>query len=268
MKDVIAIDLDKIHDIAQRGLYRAAIFTGLGINSAESKNLHEYHLSKYTNLRIAPLDVPDSVLLDWKAELSRWITLCGLCEMIDSLALYLDAVYETVVTATRSRGSTPLSAYKRKGLEGKLRELESEFGIRGWHSDKLASFTKVRNCFVHRRGRVGIEDIRSDSFLEIKFLKFESFITTAAGEFDWDLFNPASPQFVAPDGGAQLSARLKDVEKQFSLGELIEFSPRESAEIQFFTRLSIEHHFQSFLAFLESEGVSIVEKKIELNGSK
>ena len=243
----------------ERGFYRSAVFFGLGVNSAESDTLTEFHLSKYTNLRLVPPEVSPATLNDWKNELRTWVIMSGFCEMVDCLCISLNQIYTAASIAGREYSPEKIEAFEGRGLPGKLRDLEKDYGIRGWDSEKVASFGGIRNCFIHRKGRVGKADLRSKEVISIHYIRFNSFCSTKDGEFPIDVFDPNSPTFTVPEGGAKLALRINEAEKSFKGGDVIGFSPKELAEIMFFARYSSRVLLGSLFDFIKSKGIRIVE---------
>jgi hypothetical protein len=54
MTQLINLDLDKLLDIALKGVRRAAVFMGLGVNAAIDPDFRSYQLSALTNIQTDP----------------------------------------------------------------------------------------------------------------------------------------------------------------------------------------------------------------------
>jgi len=256
MADQMTIDFGKIHGTAIRGINRAAVFLGLGVNAADQSASVDYHLTSDTNLRMLP-DVDDEVLGEWKKEFRVWIVGCGFREMIDGICVYLDRLHVACRMIDRSSSEKILKEFEFFGLVEKLDSLEKVFGISCRFNEQLASFYPVRNCFVHRLGRVGDQDLRKADQLKLRFMRYDSVFVTSSGEELRipDIFDPNSPQFVTPEAG---SLGIKWVEKSlsFSKGDWVVLSPKDLTEILFFTSRCVMELTKTTLRFAKARGVT------------
>jgi len=50
----ITLDLDKLLEIAQKGVIRASVFMGLGINAVIEEQFKSFHLTDITNIQMLP----------------------------------------------------------------------------------------------------------------------------------------------------------------------------------------------------------------------
>ena len=268
MADHVTIDFGKIHDTAIRGINRAAVFLGLGINAADHFDLSEYQMTKDTNFRILPDDVDDEVLESWKKDFRIWIVGCGFREMIDRICVFLDRIHVACRVIDRSNSEKTLKDFDFLGLPDKLDFLEKSFGVSCPFNEQLASFYLVRNCFVHRLGRVGEQDIRKADPLTLRFMRFDSvFVTSSGEELEIpDLFDPTSPAFVTPEGGS-IGMKWKDKALTFSRGDWIILSPKDLTEILFLARLSAIEFTRSALRFAKDRGVTL-DKNAEQVGAQ
>ncbi len=56
----INVDLDEIRDIAHKGVRRAAVFMGLGLNAAADEEFKNHRLSQLTNVDLVPTDAGEA----------------------------------------------------------------------------------------------------------------------------------------------------------------------------------------------------------------
>jgi len=268
MADQVTIDFGKIHDTAIRGINRAAVFLGLGVNAADHSALVDYHLTKDTNLRILPGGVDDEILDEWKKEFRVWVVGCGFREMIDRVCVFLDQLHEVCRVIDRSSSEKILKEFEFFGLVDKLNSLEETFGISCPHSEQLASFYPVRNCFVHRLGKVGHQDLRKADQLKLRFMRYDSmFVTSSGNELKIpDIFDPNSPEFVTPEAGSLV---IKWAEKSLSFfkGDWIVLSPKDLTEILFFTRRCVGELTKTTLRFAKTRGVTLDKNAEQVAGA-
>ncbi len=192
----VTIDFSKIHTTAIKGLNRSAVFLGLGVNAADQEDLKEYHLTNDTNFQILPESVSDQILGDWKKEFRIWIVGSGFREIIDWLCVFHDRTYLACCIIDRSNEEKKIEKFNRMGMVKKISTLKNEFGVGSRFDGQLSSFYPIRNCFVHRLGRVGKEDIRGGNPLSIRFLRFQSIFIPISGKevIVPDLFDPSPPR--------------------------------------------------------------------------
>ena len=84
MPSEIEIDLDKILDVALRGVRRASMFMGFGVNAALSPEMRNYQLSDITRIKILPDNISDDSLEKAKNEFRLWIEANGFRELIET----------------------------------------------------------------------------------------------------------------------------------------------------------------------------------------
>jgi hypothetical protein len=254
----VTIDFSKIHDTAIRGIDRAAVFLGLGVNAADHGDLTRYQLTNDTNFRILPDEVTPKTLESWKKEFRIWIVGCGFRELIDRLCVFFDRIHKACRVIDQSYTVMAIKKFDFLGLEGKLKTLESEFGVKCPFGIQLASFYPVRNCFVHRLGLVGDPDLKHANSLPLRFMRFDSIFVTSSGEemTIQDIFDPNSPEFVTPEEG-HLGLKWVERRLEFYKNDWISFSPKDLTEILFFTRLCAVEITKSSLKFAKSNGVEL-----------
>jgi hypothetical protein len=84
MTQRISLDLDELFDIALKGIRRAAVFMGLGVNAAIDQNFRSYQLTALTQIQLVPDDVPPETLAHFKEEFRIWIEAGGFRELADN----------------------------------------------------------------------------------------------------------------------------------------------------------------------------------------
>ena len=129
------INLDKLKDIALKGVRRSAVFMGLGINASGDSRLDRYQLAHLTGFELVPETASQESVIHFKEEFSLWIVECGLRELIERFALFLDAVHHACVILAVNRGKMAPEqgemhqrSFTRKGLEDKLKKLKDRSG--------------------------------------------------------------------------------------------------------------------------------------------
>ncbi len=257
MNHEINIDYAKIHLTAKKGIHRAAVFMGLGVNAANFKELKDHQLVHDTKFNILPEKVSDEVLKEWKSEFRLWVVRCGFRELVDYLCVYFDRVYHVSSLIVRKYSEVAQAKFERVGLDTKIALLEKDFGITYTFGTQLGSFYPVRNCFAHRLGRVGPEDLKDGmDRLVLQYMHFVSVFTPEGGieRVIPDIFDPSSPPFEAEAAGT-LGMKWCLEELKFQSGEVINLTPKSLTEVLFFADLAAAEFTKSALAFAKANGV-------------
>lgn len=137
----IIIDYDKLAEIGIKGVRRAAVFLGLGLNAAYDPELKNYQLRSVhgveqgsVRMELVPDTVSQETLDHFKVEFATWIIASGLREVIERFAIFLDGVnrvsqhiactkkeLEPAVAAQRDR------SFRQRGIEYNFQKLSSRF---------------------------------------------------------------------------------------------------------------------------------------------
>jgi hypothetical protein len=266
-KRPIVIDFSEIKEIALLGVRRTAVFMGLGINAALDDNFTNYDLTKITQLQFVPPEVDNKTISHIKEEFGFWIITCGFRELIETFAIFLDRIHLASlhmgvsckkILAEHARRIGPI--FPKKGIKDKLPLLSSRFGIKTNNPHYIISINQARNCFVHRRGVVGIEDCQNSQCLEVKWMGFDIFIKTPSKEI---IVTPPIPQegILIEEEGTIVGLKLPERTSSFKIGEKLIFSPRDLAEICQFVIFSTNEICSSFMEYAKSLGIKIDDKK-------
>lgn len=252
----VHIDYQKILNAALKGINKSCVFLGLGVNAADSPALREYHLTNDTNFRLLPESVPDDILDNWKAGLRLWIVAGGFRDLVDHLCVYLDKIYHVSSMIRPDLVKIGKVQFEKTGLDKKIRYLDAEFGITCLHNNLLASFYQVRNCFVHRLGTVGDEDLRNSTVLKLQYLHFV-FVFIAEGGKTLpvpQLADPKGEPFQTQADGT-IGIRFEVFTHEFKKGEKIILSPKTLTEILFFAQTCVTNYIKSAEQFASINGI-------------
>jgi hypothetical protein len=118
------------------------------------------------------------------------------------------------------------TAFHRLGLPDKLARLKNVYAV-AMNVDlerHLLSINNARNCLVHRRGIVGRRDLNFEGQMVVEWRKLCLILRNDGGEREL-VFDQRIEQ------ASELCLRFKDDQKRFSLGERIEFTTQEFADV-------------------------------------
>lgn len=237
MTQIITISLDNVLDIALKGVRRAAVFMGLGVNAAIDPDFKSYQLSQLTNIQMVPDDVSPEELTHFKEEFRLWIEAGGFRELADTFATYLDAVHHAcllmkTVTGQPSLADVPKihAKYRRWGLPDKLSVLSERFDVAPQKPAHLLSLSRARNCLTHRGGIVGDDDLQGAEALSLHWVGVDVFIDEPNGTRHLVNEILSRTPINLPNGGTP-KVQFSERTRRFKRREKLILSTRELAEI-------------------------------------
>jgi len=257
----INIDLVQVRETARRGVRRTAVFLGLGLNAARDPRLVDFQLADLSPISLLPSAVPDETLAHFKSEYARWTTTCGLRELIETFAVFLDQVHHALLLmATNKHQITEDDAaiwgraFPFKGIDDKLKKLKNRFSVQPSHASHLASVQQLRNCFTHRRGIVGLDDCQNGTHLAVSWMGFDAFGEHEGGE-TVELMLPLTEPVHFPNGGT-IGFRYTERTRLFPLGSRVEVDPRDLLEICNFVLWSADEITDATGAYARAIGIA------------
>lgn len=258
----VEFDLDKLLDVALKGVRRASVFMGLGVNAASNKTFNEFQLSRITNIQLIPDDVPDETLRHFKEEFRIWIEAGGFRELSETFAGYLDSVHSVCLPMAEIKKPGTFAEigqvdanFRLEGLPNKLNILKQRFGVCPQHSAHLVSLNRARNCLTHRQGIVSDEDIKSLPSLEVFWHGIDVYIEEPDGTTHNVNAVPEGGLFL--ENGGVVKIQFSDRTRSFGKGELLSLSTRDLAEICWFYEREARAVIVSVVDFAKSLGIEI-----------
>ena len=229
------IDFGKILEVALKGVRRATVFLGLGVNAASDTGFDKYQLTKIAKIQLLPPDVDAQTLAHFKDEFKTWIIGNGLRELIETFSVFLEKLHEAclIIENHLERVSPKDLAeqqanFVRHGFPKKLNILKESFSVGPKQIAQLITLNKARNCLTHRRGIVGRNDCNLDDSLKVNWVGADMFVQTPSGEK-----HLLQEGLYLPEGG-DVMLQFLERECVFPVGSVVRFSPQELAEVCWF----------------------------------
>lgn len=254
-KKQVVIDFSQILDVAMKGVRRTAVFMGLGLNAASDPALTKFSLEGRSYMQLVPEPQPPETVAHFKTEFGKWIVGCGLRELLETFETFLTEVFDAcMVSAIKAGLVTQAEAEKERkrfgfgGLSNKVTVL-GKLGVTGVHSHYFASLYEARNCLTHRQGLVGWEDCKDAAVpgrLVLTWRGYAREIREPSGNIiplEDERGVPCGLPVYLPDGGDML-VRVLERRREFAVGDVVELSPADLAEICAF----VIHEAQAILA--------------------
>jgi len=183
------IDFNKIRETSYKGVRRTEAFLGLGLNAANDPSFRNYELIDISPIHLVPSNVLEETIDHFKTEFGRWIVACGLRELIETFALFLDHTHNACLVMASHKKQITFDdatvwqpAFHYKGIKDKLDTFESRFDVKTNHPEHINRVQRVRNCLTHRHGIVGKQDCDDGDELILKWIGFDIFIETPTGK--------------------------------------------------------------------------------------
>jgi len=265
----ITVNLDRIKEIALLGIRRTAAFLGLGVNAARDEQFKSYQLAAHSSLRVIPDDLDEKSIAHMKEEFENWVVSNGLRELVEGFGIFLDEVHRScLLMATSKKTMTPRDAdaygpaFEKKGVEAKLKTLRTRFGVSSEKREQyFESINQARNCISHRRGVVGLEDLRGKERFCLTWLGFDIYAETPTGE-RYSLSPPLPKEGVFLKDGGNMVLHVVDRVVEYKVGDIIRLSPSELSDICLLVHLATDEIIGSTYEYAKRIGIDIrVENK-------
>lgn len=261
----VNIDLDQVLDVALRGVRRASMFMGFGVNAAIDDELIDYQLTKLTNIQLLPSHITPENLAEAKNEFRLWIEANGFRELIESFHAYLDATHLAALKFRAVQKKEEMnqigsdhSKFLGQGFPNKLNILEQNFGIAPEHRSHLISLNSARNVFTHRQSIVLRGDLNTADVMRVSWLGHDIFVQESNGQRH--PINEVIEQERSFPEETSVIMEINVRERDFRVGDRLQFSSRDLAEIcLFFTTESRSMH-ATLIRYAEKLGLEIKKK--------
>jgi hypothetical protein len=260
----VNIDLKKIRETASKGVRRTVVFLGLGFNAAKDPAFRKYQLVEISPIHLVPSDVSEETVDHFKTEFGRWIIECGLRELIETFALFLDRTHDACLFMASRKNQISFKnarkwkpAFHNKGIKDKLKTFDSRFGVKPEYPEHIISIQRVRNCFTHRHGIVGKRDCGDSDELVLKWVGFDLFIETETGE-TIDLVLPLKEKIHTKAGGA-VKLRYSERVRTYKIGTAIDLEAKDLVEICNFILNSTDQILNTVGVFAKGLGIPDTE---------
>ncbi|SFB62768.1 hypothetical protein [Azotobacter beijerinckii] len=265
MPSQVHVDLDQVLDVALRGVRRASMFMGFGVNAALSPECKNYQLTDITKIQLLPNGISTESLAEAKAEFRLWIEANGFRELIETFIAYLDAVHLACLKFSVGKGkmsSKQIAAdqalFAGQGFPNKLNVLEQRFHLSSKQRNHLISLNGARNVFTHRLSIVQKRDLNAGGVMRVSWVGPSFYIQESSGQR-----HPLSD--VVAQGKSfpeetSLVMQLQVRERLFKIGDRMEFSSIDLAEICLFISNEAKAISKSLVEHAKASGIEIHTK--------
>ncbi len=270
-KQTVNIDLSKLSDLAQTGVRRAVLFMGLGLNAAHREDFLDYELHKIpiapeqTSLPIEffPSNLPAERVKAFKEKFATWITGCGVRELLEHYALFLDQMHKYALLVLQFRekldGIDPQKEQerfnRRLGIPDKLVTLHDRFSITPADTESIKQLYNARNCLTHDLGIVTQKRCGPDGCLTLTWRVFEVLAKGQKSGIERPMIDLIGKR---TKEDMEIISREVTRERKFAVGEKLVLSQQDLWEIcYFFHAHAIPSAVKSFVEFLETHDIPV-----------
>jgi hypothetical protein len=267
----VNVDLNGLSDIGHVGVRRAVLFMGLGLNAAAREDFNDYELYKLPMapgqtsalMDFFPPNLPANRVAEFKKEFAFWVAGCGLRELLEHYAIFLDQIHRYSLLVYHSKDKLgSLNPVKEQrnfnrqlGIPRKLATLRERFGIEPEYSESVSQLYVMRNCLTHDLGVVSKKFCRGDSELIVTWRGLD---TVMMGSKSGLVQVYSGFMGRRTEENATIGLRVVDRERRFPIGQKVRLSQQDLAEIcHFFASVAIPTVVRSFVTFLQANGIRV-----------
>lgn len=269
----VHVDLDRLMDVALKGVRRTAVFLGLGLNAASREDFNDYELWKlspkdadghYEGLTfgLVPDNASPETIRHYKEEFGAWVINNGLRELVEHFALFLDEVHAHCLLFHRVMKIDAFPKHEalqeefrhKPGLGWKIRTLKDRFGVSILNANLLGTLYEARNCLTHRLGViVEARDCGDDGMFHLMWLGIDALVRLDSGKEQ-----PIEEVIGVPleEQGA-LCIKFSERTLSFRPGEVIRLQSRQLAEMCFFVIQATNGVMTSLIEFAKGVGLPV-----------
>lgn len=205
-------------------------FSNTAVDKVKEQDYNDY-------CAFAQLNTADNQKLSYdkaKTEFQEWCLRNSFRDSVETISIFLEEChlvcalldarencrikiedYNQIVAEKQKR-------FHKMNFPTKIDFLHKVFSVSSSLEEHILSLNKVRNCLVHRSGIVGQQDINTDNKLIAKFKEIQFVVLTPDKTSERVITGPT-----IMNEGEHLAVRKQDCEKQFRLGQKIDFTPVE-----------------------------------------
>lgn len=267
------LDLDNVFETLRRGVWRADIFMGIGLNAAEQDPPPSHILAPETGFAIhlvkQNLTKPETAHV--ATEFGKWVRANGLRELLETFSSFMHKLYTVNFYIIRSCGRldnlsrmSPLH-FEKLSIHEQLKTLSKVIAVPADDLRVIETLKQARNCYAHRHGVVSDIDTNAETSV------FELLWTT----FQLEIAEPDGNIVTTPDiygrvfeNGGTVQLRVTMRSRLFGQGEELILSKQELKEICFCVFLIGQRLFKETVDFAKKEGVLVEKLSGDLNNPK
>lgn len=252
-------DLDRVLEILRKGVRRADVFLGVGLNAAS----HDPRLShllvpdNFMHIHLVKQQLTDEEKVHVADEFDKWIRANGLRDLIETFSIFLHRLYVPLyqIEASRRPESLDLATperFEQKGISDQVEDFARLVPVSAEDIQILKSLNQARNCYAHRRGIIGKRDVDADVNT---FTLLWKTLQIRIEEPDGNVVVGRDLQGKTFEQGGVMQLQNTLQEKVFSLNEELLLDRREMKEICLSVYILGKQFFRGTIDYAREAGV-------------
>lgn len=233
----VTFNLDNVLEFLRKGVRRADVFMGIGLNAAayDPPISHILAPEGLHDIRLVKEELTDEEKAHVASEFGKWVRTNGLRELIETYSIFLHRLYIPLFVMRKGRGLDNESLlrparFEFKGITDQVDEFAKIVPVNEGDRRVLSSLNQARNCFAHRHGCVGRRDVDAESGVFcLRWSRFQL-------EFEEPDGNVVPEEAVFGrvfENGGMIQLRIIEREKTFKLNDELVLEKQELKEICF-----------------------------------
>lgn len=231
----ITLNLDHVMDILRKGVRRADVFMGIGLNAATQTPPVSHLLTTegtyHINLVKGELTQEEQAHV--AAEFGKWVRANGLRELIETFSIFSNRLYLALFLmhqgANHQRKEiVPTARFEQLGIIDKVDVLSELIAVDDGDRRVLRSLNQARNCYAHRQGIVGPRDL--DSRTQLMAVRWNAFQVEVKEPDGNVVLEPEMLGRVFEQGG-MVQLRVIERTREFAAGTELALEKQDLKEI-------------------------------------
>jgi hypothetical protein len=167
-RSVVHIDFDRVLETLRKGVRRADVFLGVGLNAAEHNPPISHLLSQdgMQKILLVKEELNESEKAHVAKEFGKWIRANGIRELLETFSIFMFELYSIMFLVRqhqkqldRKFNKCRPQRFERMGIGDQVERIAEVVTVMESSVKIVRSLNKVRNCYAHRRGVVGSPDL-------------------------------------------------------------------------------------------------------------
>lgn len=265
----INLDFNKLNEVGQIGIRRAAVFVAMGQKAWSDEKITSATVQAPIGFKMLPDPLPKELADDVRSSFRLWVIGHAITEIVQALSKFSDELFQIAILVPLHKKEMEQKALDKirkcevdTNLHAKLIMLEEDSGVKSPLLDHTFGWSFARNCLAHNQGIVRERD----------FIPGTKTLTVNWREFKFSIDGKKIDNIIGHtvENGGNLEMSLGHGSKDFKLGEQISFSEQEILNICLTAHLQtaatvkeLEKHVKKFVDSPEKDQLADIEKKSE-----
>lgn len=235
----ININLDHIVETLRKGVRRADIFMGIGLNASTNAPpiSHVLATEGFHHINLVKDNLTQGEQEHVALEFGKWVRASGIRELIETFSVFCDQLYRALFVMQRLKGDREMklmtpAQFEQKGVGDKMEALSTLIEVSEADRRVLRSLNQARNCYAHRQGRIGERDVSADT--KSMVLIWNAFQVEAQEPNGNIVVEQDLIGYLFEEGG-MMQLRVIERIREFALGAELVLDKRDLKEICFST---------------------------------